>query len=130
MNLAHFCFGDGTGAACPCGNSSPVGNEEGCLSSLAVGGRLRATGIARVLAPCDNFTLVGTQMPNSSALYFQGTAQQSSGNGSPFGDGKRCASGSIIRLGAKISAGNTSQYPALGDQPISIRGALPVPGGT
>ncbi|MCY2960771.1 MAG: FG-GAP-like repeat-containing protein [Planctomycetota bacterium] len=130
MAGANFCFGDGTGAACPCGNSSPVGNQEGCLSSLGTGGRLRTTGIARVLAPFDNFTLIGTGMPNSSALYFQGTAQQSSGNGSPFGDGKRCAAGSVLRLATKINSSGASQYPVVGDLPISIKGAIPMGGGT
>ncbi|MCY2961895.1 MAG: FG-GAP-like repeat-containing protein [Planctomycetota bacterium] len=130
MAAATFCYGDGTGAACPCGNSSPVGNQEGCLNSLGTGGRLRTTGIARVQAPYDNFTLLGTAMPNSSALYFQGTAQQSSGNGAIFGDGKRCAAGAVLRLATKINTGGGSQYPAVGDLPISIKGALPAGGGT
>ncbi len=123
-----YCFGDGTGTACPCGNTSPAGNQEGCLNSLGFGGRLRSSGVARVSA--DSFALLGSNMPNSSALYFQGTAQQSGGNGAIFGDGKRCAAGSVIRLGTKINAGNASQYPVTGDQTISVRGALPTGGGT
>ena len=123
-----FCFGDGTGAACPCGNTSPPGNQDGCLNSLGIGGRLRASGVARIAY--DNFTLLGTGMPNSSALYFQGTTQQSSGNGAVFGDGKRCAAGSVIRLGTKINAGGASQYPAAGDLSVSVKGLVPVGGAT
>jgi hypothetical protein len=68
-------------------------------------------------------------MPNSSALYFQGTSQQASGAGSIFGDGLRCASGGIIRLGAKLNAAGASQYPDVGDPLISVRGQLPPAGG-
>jgi hypothetical protein len=39
-----------------------------------------------------------------------------------FGDGLRCASGSIVRLGAKLNAGGTSQFPAAGDPSVSVRG--------
>ena len=58
-------------------------------------------------------------MPNSSALYFQGTTQTSS----LFGDGERCAGGSVIRLGTKTNVGGSSFYPAPGDLSISVHGA-------
>jgi hypothetical protein len=48
-------------------------------------------------------------MPNSSALYFQGTAL--------------VLGGSVIRLGTKTNASGTSTYPAAGDTAISIKGA-------
>ncbi len=63
-------------------------------------------------------------MPNSFALYFQGTTQVASGNGSHFGDGLRCAGGSVIRLGTKLNAANSSSYPVGGDLPISVRGMV------
>ena len=96
-----YCAGDGSGIACPCGNASPVGNDEGCLTSLGVGGRLRASGVASIAA--DTLELLGTQMPNSSALYFQGTTAQSGGLGVVFGDGLRCVGGTVIRLGTKAN---------------------------
>ncbi|MBL8860711.1 MAG: hypothetical protein JNK02_01765 [Planctomycetes bacterium] len=115
-----YCFGDGSGTACPCGNSGAAGN--GCANSLnANGGNLAATGSSSITA--DSFVLQGSGMPNSSALYFQGTTQSSGGAGTAFGDGKRCAAGSVIRLGTKNNAGGASVYPAGGDQPVSIRGA-------
>jgi len=117
-----FCFGDGTGAACPCANNSMVGNNEGCLNSLGTGASLTATGTASVSG--DTLALIGNGMPDSSALYFQGTTQQSGGAGAAFGDGKRCAAGSIIRLGTKVNSLGTSQYPVGGDQVISIRGSV------
>ncbi len=121
-----FCAGDDLGTACPCANPSPVGDNTGCLNSLGLGGRLRATGTASIAS--DSVVLEGSQMPNSSALYFQGTSQQSGGNGVTFGDGLRCAGGTIVRLGTKSNSGSISQYPAVGDPSVSVRGLVTTPG--
>jgi hypothetical protein len=121
-----YCFGDGTAAACPCGNGSAPGANEGCLNSLGTGGKLVATGSASLAN--DTVTLFGTGMPNSSALYFQGTGQQSGGLGAVFGDGLRCAGGAIIRLGTKSNAAGASQYPAAGDPAVSVRGLITAAG--
>jgi hypothetical protein len=122
-----FCFGDGTGVSCPCGNTGGAGN--GCSNSIvAAGAHLGGNGVASVTA--DTLVLSGTGMPNSSVLYFQGTLQQSGGQGFAFGDGLRCAGGFVLRLGTKINSANASIYPAFGDTPISIRGAIPAGGAT
>ncbi len=125
-SATEFCFGDGTGVACPCANSSAVGDEVGCLNSLNVGGKLRIAGCPSIAN--DTVVLTGSQMPNSSALYFQGTTQQAGGNGVAFGDGKRCAAGAVIRLGTKNNSAGTSQYPVSGDLSVSVRGAITAPG--
>jgi hypothetical protein len=117
-----FCPGDGSGTACPCANNSVPGNNEGCLNSLGNGGKLVAAGLARVSQ--DLFVLTGSNMPNSSALYFQGTSQISGGAGAVFGDGLRCAGGSVLRLGTKFNFAGTSQYPAAGEQSVSVRGVV------
>jgi hypothetical protein len=124
--VTPFCFGDGTGTACPCGNSSPVGAEAGCLNSLGQGGALRASGTPSLAN--DTFVLLGSQMTNASALYFQGTTRIGGGDGAVFGDGKRCAGGSIARLGTKTNAGGASQYPDVGDAAVSVRGNVGAPG--
>ena len=116
-----FCAGDGGGAACPCGNDSANGANAGCLHSLGTGGTLRANGTPSITA--DSLVLEGMEMPNSSALYFQGTTRAGSGAGVAFGDGLRCASGTTIRLGTKANAAGVSQYPDAGDPSVSIRGA-------
>jgi hypothetical protein len=121
-----FCAGDGTGTPCPCGNNSPAGQNRGCLHSFGVGALLAGSGSVSLSA--DTLTLLGSSMPNSSALYFQGTTQQSGGAGAVFGDGKRCASGSIIRLGTATNVGGNSQYPFGGNPPVSVRGMVTVPG--
>ncbi len=117
-----FCFGDGSGAACPCSNNAAAGSGTGCLSSLGFGGRIAGTGSASLAS--DSLVLTGTGMPNSSALYFQGTAQAGSGAGTVFGDGLRCAAGSVIRLGTKNNVGGTSSYPVGADASVSVRGAV------
>jgi hypothetical protein len=114
-----FCSGDGSGTACPCGNAGSAGN--GCASSVNPNGaNLAAMGVSSIAA--DTLVLHGTGMPSSSALYFQGTMQVLLGAGAPFGDGLRCAGGSIIRLGTKTNAAGSSQYPAGADASVSVRG--------
>jgi hypothetical protein len=61
-------------------------------------------------------------MPNSSALYFQGTSQTAGGAGSVFGDGLRCAGGTVVRLGTKSNLAGTSTYPVGADPDVSVRG--------
>lgn len=120
------CFGDGTGAPCPCGNSGFLGR--GCANSVnPAGGVLVATGLANV--SLDTLVLSGSGMPVSSALYFQGTSILGGGNGAPFGDGLRCTGGAVQRLGAATNFGGVSQYPGVGDAPISVSGMIPASGG-
>jgi hypothetical protein len=121
-----ICAGDGSGAACPCGNQSPPGGSAGCLNSSGLAGTLRGTGSATIAN--DQLVLVGTGLQNSSALYFQGTSAVSAGAGVPFGDGLRCVGGSVRRLGVKVASNNGSQYPGPGDDPVSVRGAVTAPG--
>lgn len=115
-----FCFGDGSGASCPCGNSSSMGSSAGCMHSLGAAGRLRASGVASVAS--DSVLLRGEAMPSSSALYFQGTTRSGGGAGVTFGDGLRCAGGVVVRLGTKANAAGASSYPASGDAPVSVAG--------
>jgi len=121
-----YCFGDGSGTACPCGNTSPAIAHAGCANSFGTGGRLIDAGASSLAV--DTLVLLGTDMPSSSALYFQGTNALMGGVGVVFGDGLRCVSGTIARLGTKLNAAGVSQYPALGDQSVSVRGGVVAPG--
>jgi hypothetical protein len=122
-----MCFGDGTGNACPCGNTGAPGN--GCANSVnPSGAHLGFSGNPWLSA--DSFVLSGSGMPSTApALYFQGQVAPGGLLGSPFGDGLRCVSSGIVRLGTKNNSGGASQYPLAGDLPISIRGAIPAVGG-
>ncbi len=119
--IVAFCFGDGLGTPCPCGNHSTPG-DGGCQNSLGTGGRLASSGVARILA--DTFVLQGSQMPDGTCLYFQGTTHVNAGLGAPFGDGLRCVAGTVVRLGTKTNVGGASQYPGPGDLPVSVRGGI------
>jgi uncharacterized membrane protein len=120
------CIGDGSGAACPCGNQSAPGAMEGCLNSLGLGGRLRGSGSTSLAV--DTLRLTGSQMPSAPALHFQGTLTLGGGAGAPFGDGLRCAGGALVRLKQVVNVGGMSQYPAAGDPPVSVRGLVTAPG--
>jgi hypothetical protein len=113
-----YCFGNGTGTLCPCGNGA-AGN--GCPSSVnPAGANLASTGSASITN--DTLVLNGSGMPNGSCLYFQGTTQVAAGLGAVFGDGLRCAGGSVIRLGTKTNAAGASSYPSGASLPISVKG--------
>lgn len=122
-----FCFGDGSGSACPCGNESPAGGQAGCLNSVAQGGKLIATGDASVAS--DTLVLFGSQMPNTPVLYIQGAGDVAGGNGSVFGDGLRCVRGALVRLGIETNSGGASHYPTPGQASVSMRGHVPPSGG-
>jgi len=127
-----YCFGDGSGLPCPCGNIGAPGN--GCASTaVATGANLVGTGLASVAA--DSVTLSGSGMPPGRlSLFFQGTTRLGGGFGVISNDGRNCAGGAgAIRLGTMTTtAGGTSFYPngALGHLPVSVRGAIPGGGGT
>ncbi len=124
-----FCAGDGSGTACPCGNNSVPGRGEGCLNTLGVGAKISVAGEASLSA--DTIVLLGSQMPPGSfALFFQGHYQQNSGAGSVFGDGLRCAGGTVGRMRVtSIDASGNTYYPSSGSQPsVSVQGFVPGPG--
>ncbi len=124
-----FCFGDGTGTACPCGNAGAP--RSGCASSsVAAGARLVGTGRASVAD--DTLTLLVNGLPLSTQIAFiQGNAQSGAGAGIVFGDGLRCAGGTIVRVGTRASAGGTLAFGNMiaGDPRISVAGMVPAGGG-
>jgi hypothetical protein len=76
--------------------------------------------------------LHGSAMPNTTVtMYLQGTVKILGGQGTVFGDGLRCVTGQVIRLGLETNVGGASSYGGPeGDIPISVRGNLPASGGT
>jgi hypothetical protein len=123
--LTTFCFGDGTSTACPCGNAGTAGN--GCASSVnPAGGHITASGFGSIAN--DTLVLTGTGVPNGPGLYFQGTVQVNGGAGVVFGDGLRCAGGTVVRLGNETATSGTSSYPGPGDPHVSVKGMVMSPG--
>ncbi|MDZ4773697.1 MAG: hypothetical protein SGI72_11255 [Planctomycetota bacterium] len=117
------CFGDDITNPCPCFPSVPLGGVgRGCPNSIEPRGALLiGTGTASIAN--DTVILQGTSMPNSFCMYFQGTTF----TGVPFGDGRLCASGSIVRLAVKLNICNSSQYPASNEPTISVQGGIVTP---
>ncbi len=118
------CFGDGTGSVCPCGNYGTSGR--GCANSATSGAFLYQQGNPWLSA--DNVSLTAYGLPpTASCLFFQGTGIGASGTA--FGDGLRCISGTVIRIGTKTASAGVAIYPEAGDAPISVKGLLPADGG-
>jgi hypothetical protein len=96
-----YCFGDGSGASCPCGTAGAPGH--GCANgSFAQGCSLSATGAAEV----GNDSLVLTaerSTPNQPGLFFQGQTAVGGGGGLAFGDGLRCAGTAVVRLQTRVA---------------------------
>jgi hypothetical protein len=86
---SSFCFGLG----CPCGNDDATA---GCANDTGGGAILSASGSISVSAA--NLALSATGLTPGPGLFFQGNNAVNSGGGNPFGDGLRCAGGSVVRL--------------------------------
>ncbi len=127
-----FCEGSAANPTpgCPCANNSASGAGLGCLNSFGVGASLRGTGTPSISG--DTVLLSAGNLPAASVLFFQGTTQQNGGAGSQFGDGLRCAGGTIIRLKTYTATGTpgaaTSTYPQAGDPSVSVRGGVTTAG--
>jgi Tol biopolymer transport system component len=126
---ATTCFGDGTGAVCPCGNSGGPGR--GCEHATeAAGAELFALGIASVSN--DTLRLGARGLPNVPlGMFLQGTSALGGGAGVAFGDGLRCVGGAVVRLAPLVSSGAREAHcPTPGQPSISVRGLLPPAGAT
>ncbi|MBK7876409.1 MAG: hypothetical protein IPJ77_11750 [Planctomycetes bacterium] len=119
-----FCAGDNLDpnvtTDCPCANFGTAGN--GCANSVnAAGANLAVSGMANP----DSAVLLGTGMPATvSCIYLQGDALTDV----VFGDGVRCAGGTLLRLRTKANVGGASSFPDSTDTvSLSVRGGV-VPG--
>lgn len=124
-----FCAGDGSGTACPCGNNSVPGSQSGCVNTTGLGAKISVVGDSNLSN--DTIVLIGSQMPvNSSCLFIQGNLAQSGGAGVVFGDGLRCVTGSVVRLGTdSANSGGLASYPSVNGQPsVSVRGLVTASG--
>ncbi len=119
-----FCRGDGSGSACPCGNTGFAGR--GCANSVwNEGGGLAGSGVASVAN--DTLLLTATSLTGATSIFLQSDATMAA---VAIDDGLGCVTGSVIRLGTKSVPQNTSVFPEPGDPLISVRGAIPPAGGT
>ncbi len=104
-----FCFGDGTGAACPCSNPGAAGR--GCANSTGVGSRL--VNLGGVSCALDDALLSASDLPlNRPGIFYMGTEMKNGGAGAPFGAGLRCLSGQLKRFGVQNSGASGSMQRA------------------
>jgi len=88
-------FGDGSGAACPCGNFGQAG--AGCANSTGMGATLHAFGSTSVAA--DTLYLEGDHLPlNKVTLLVSSLGTGGGGLGVPFNDGLLVCAPPIKRL--------------------------------
>lgn len=99
-NTTPFCFGDGTGSVCPCGNTGAAG--AGCVNSAGSSGVLTSTGSPSITGGGGFVLTAGGVVPSTPGLFFEGLT--SLGNGQLFGDGLRCAGGQITRLQVAVAS--------------------------
>lgn len=125
--FAPYCLG--FEATCPCSNRGF--GVAGCETSFSTGGgRLDASGMPVVTS--DSLSLVASGLPAAgTAILFQGTNTLGASNlGVVFGDGLRCAGGSVTRLASHaVVSGSSSFGAAAGEPQLSTLGAIPSTGG-
>lgn len=107
-------FGGGN-TPCPCGNSGPPADPEGCSSSRGFGARMRAAGDTSL--GNDSFELLCQQVPSSAAILVRGMPFVQTGF--VFGDGVSCLGGTLVRVTSRRPAGGTLHYPDPGEPPLS-----------
>jgi hypothetical protein len=121
----RICPSGSLTSGCPCfPNYVPVAG--GCRNSTMQSATLFTEGSPVVSA--DTLALRVEHMPpNASAIL-----TQASGTGPTllFGDGLRCISGSLRRMGTVAATAGVATWPPAGTDPIALRGGIPPTGGT
>jgi hypothetical protein len=117
-----YCFGDGSGAACPC--VTPGNEGRGCANSTGFGARLLGQGSVSVST--DDLALLTDGLPPQvGSLLFHGGGRLNGGLGVPFENGLKCAGSGIRRLGLQFSnlSGEVAWGPGLAAQGQWLAGA-------
>lgn len=117
-SIRALCFGDGTSGPCPCAAASLLDEHEGCAWRLEGGAGLVADGSP--LLASDALVLRARGLSESVAFVFQGSSFAQPAL--PFGDGLRCAGGTLQRLGARVPTQGALQFPGPGEPPLSVLG--------
>lgn len=108
-----YCFG----TACPCNNNDA---SAGCANGSGQGCLLSMSG-SNSISQSDLILHATSTVPHQPGLFFQGDNAINGGNGSQFGDGLRCAGGSVVRLQVRTADGNGSASTTVG---IAAKGGV------
>lgn len=118
LPIEGFCFGDGSLRHCPCSNDGLAGH--GCENSSSGGGaRLVASGATNP----DTLQLQSSgEIASALTVVLQGDRMLQAG--ANFGDGLRCAGGSLKRLYTRFATGGVLLVPQASDPSVSARSAM------
>ena len=124
----RVCPGLGFFTGCPCApqSSFPLPVAGGCRNSTNQSAVLVSSGAPVVSADTLGIT-VRNLPPNASCILAQASG---SSNAYVFGDGVRCVSGQIRRMGIVAASNGVASWPPPGTDPIALRGLVPAAGGT
>lgn len=112
-----FCAGDGSATPCPCAN--PGDPAHGCANSYFTGGcSLVASGSPSHSAADLVFSVSGST-PSQPGLFFQGLNAVGGGQGTPFGDGLRCAGGGLLRIQVRIASASGDAHTTIPIPPLA-----------
>jgi Tol biopolymer transport system component len=115
-SFTPFCFGDGSQAACPCGNTGLP--NHGCENSTSTGGAtLAGAGVASLSNDSVQLTSA-SEIASALSIVLQGSSYIAPVS---FGDGLRCAGGSLKRLYSKNASGGSITVPQGAEPSISVR---------
>jgi len=108
-----YCFGDGTGEPCPCGNTGDPGH--GCNIPQGLGGiEMTVEDWNPDFAGGGTATFVGRNfrpMSEAGSQLIRSTLAQSPAT--VFGDGLLCVQPPVVRLNATLSSGGISMHPTM-----------------
>ena len=114
-----YCFGDGTGAVCPCGAFGQAG--EGCLNTTGTNGAT-LTGSGNASISADSFQLDVAGVPgNKPGIVLRGINQISN----PVGDGILCAAGQSARSQVQITSNGATTYANFAGAPFGASAYAP-----
>jgi len=106
--------------ACPCGNP-PASLPRGCNNSAGTGGAiLSGTGAPSLASDTLSLSTSG-ERPTAPSIVLQGNAVLPAG--AVFGQGVRCAGGTLKRMYVKTAVNGSILAPGPGDLSISARSA-------
>lgn len=122
----HFCFGDGLGRPCKCGNDDTLNpGTGGCLNSAGTGAVLSTNGELSIATNDLQFALAGGP-PTSFGVLLSGDNALGGGIGilgTPESDGLRCIGGNLLRHGGRsFNASGTASWGTGGAPAAGIIG--------
>jgi hypothetical protein len=118
FQITPFCFGDGSGAACPCGNTGFP--HHGCDNSLSTGGAILVSEGNAILSRDTLLLTSSGELPGASSAFLQADVDLAP---RMFGDGLSCMGGHLKRLYFHVAPGGAVAAPQGSDASVSVRSA-------